>query len=100
MGKGNNTNIDHAAYSIAHYMKQNKVSWFRTRPIIKSRENQKYYKNNEVITIISACVCARVESCDETPTHTHTYMQRQHTHTHTQSTITHHSFVVFMFSFS
>ena len=47
---------------------------------VKSRESQKNYKDNEVITITitRVCVCARVESCDETCTHTHT-----HSHRHT-----------------
>ena len=58
----------------------NKVSWLRTGPMIKSWENQKIYKNNEVITITSACVCARVVLWQDTHTHTHTCTHNGNTH--------------------
>ena len=52
---------------------------------VKSRENQKNYKNNEVIMITSVCVFVGVESCDETCTHTRTHNGNTHTHTPTLS---------------
>ena len=72
------------------YTKKKKKEKTRTRwprrsdeVYVKSQESQKNYKNNEVITITSVHVCARVESCDETRTHTRTHNGNIHIRTHT-----------------
>ena len=78
----------------------NKYVWLHTgliRSMLKVKDSQKNYINNEVIMITSACVCARVESCDGKCTHTHTQWQHTRICTHT---VTHKwGFPQFIFSF-